>query len=101
MRVNAIGVQRLKGVSKTGSPFDFARVMFLRPVEVTSGEKFTSQGFGFMQGEIDLSIDALHKFNDVKFPAMLDLALEQVPDRRGVKSVCVGFAPQVRAAQAA
>ncbi len=94
MRVKAIGVQRLKGVSKTGSPFDFARVMYLRPVEVTSSDKFSSQGFGFQQGEIDLALDALHKFNDIKFPADLDLALEQVPDRRGVKSVCVGFFAQ-------
>lgn len=101
MRVKAIGVQRLKGVSKTGNPFDFARLMYLRPVEVTSGDKFSSSGFGFSQGEIDLSIESLHKFNDIKFPCDLDLALETVPDRRGVKSICVGFLPQVRAAQAA
>lgn len=102
MRVNAIGVQRLTGVStKTGRPFDFARVMYLQPVEVVSNDKFSSMGYGYQPGEVNLSIDALNKFSDVKFPAQLDLVMDTVPDRRGIKTICVGFAPQVRAAQAA
>lgn len=93
MKVKAIGVMRMKGISKTtGAPYDFAQVMYLRKLEPVNSEKLTITGAGYEVAKLDLQIESLHKFNDLVFPADLDLTLETIPDRRGVKSVCSGFA---------
>jgi hypothetical protein len=41
--------------------------------------------------KLDLAPDVLEKFSEVRFPAVLDLAIETVPARQGLRSVVVGF----------
>lgn len=97
MRVKAIGVQRMKGIGKeSGKPYDFAQVLYLRKIEPTSSEKFTIQGLGYEVGKLDMATDAMHKFNDVQFPADLDLATENQPGRNGIKVIVTGFTAQER-----
>lgn len=92
MRVNAIGVKRMSGIGKeSGRPFDFAQIEILRPMEVTASEKFTLVGYGHETSKIDLAIDCVQKFADVRFPAVLDLVVETVPGRQGLRSVVTGF----------
>lgn len=99
MKVKAIGVQRMKGIGKqSGAPFDFAQLVYLQPIQGVSSQNFSLTGFGFEVGKLDLQIEALHKFNDVKFPADLELIVETVPDRRGFKSMISGFVPARSAA---
>lgn len=92
MRVNAIGVKRMSGIGKeSGRPFDFAQIEILRPMEVTASEKFTLIGYGYETSKIDLAVDAISKFAEVKFPAVLDLVVTTEPGRNGLRSVVVGF----------
>ena len=102
MRVKAIGVMRMKGIGKeSGNPYDFAQLMYLRPIEVFTKEKLSITGIGYEVAKLDMQIEAMHLFNDIKFPADLDVSLDQIPDRRGVKSVVSGFAGQPKLSSAA
>lgn len=92
MRANVIGVVRLSGIGKeSGKPYDFAQVLYLRPIELSASEKFTIQGFGFEVGKLDLAVDAMQQFQGVKFPAQLDLVVENVPGRSGLRAVIAGI----------
>lgn len=92
MRVNAIGVKRMRGIGKeSGRPFDFAQLEILRPMEVTASEKFTLEGYGYETSKLDLAIDCLHKFAEIRFPAVMDLVVTTEPGRSGLRSVVCGF----------
>ncbi|SMB27284.1 conserved protein of unknown function [Sterolibacterium denitrificans] len=96
MKVKVIGVKRLSGVGKeSGKPFDFAQISVLRPVEPATSEKFSLEGYGFEVADLDLATDAVAKFRDVRFPAELDLQVDNVPGRKGLRSVVTGFSAQV------
>lgn len=101
MRVTVIGVKRMSGVGKESKRnFDFAQVEVLRPMETASSATFKLHGFGFETSKLDLATDVLEKFREVRFPAVLDLAVDTVPARNGLRSVVVGFrvAADVKAA---
>lgn len=94
MRVTVIGVKRMSGVGKeSGRTFDFAQVEVLRPMEQAASPKFKLHGFGFETSKLDLAPDVLEEFREVRFPAVLDLAIKTVPARQGLRSVVVGFRP--------
>jgi len=95
MQLTVIGVTRMSGIGKeSGKPFDFAQVHYLRALDVVSGEKFSLSGYGYEAGKMDLAIEAIPKFGAVKFPAVLDLEVDNVPGRMGLRAVIVGFKPQ-------
>jgi len=92
MRVQAIGVKRMSGIGKeSGKPFDFSRLTILRPLEAAATEKFQLAGYGFETSDLDLANDAMPQFAQVKFPANLDLVVDTVPGRSGLRSVVVGI----------
>jgi hypothetical protein len=92
MRVHAIGVKRMGGVGKeSGRQFDFAQIEILRPLEVVANEKFRLSGYGYETTKLDLANEAMAKFADVRFPAVLDLEVDTQPGRNGLRSVVVGF----------
>lgn len=94
MRVQAIGVKRLSGVGKeTGRQYDFAQLEILRPMERVAKKDFRLMGYGLETSKLDLALDSLEKFRDVVFPATLDLSVDTVPGRNGLRSVVVGFRP--------
>lgn len=100
MRVKVIGVKRVRGI-KEGRPYDFSKISYLRAIEPVATETFNVQGYGLEVGEFDLDKDALLKFSDLKFPADLDLTVDNVPTRRGLQAVVTGFqVPQVPRAAA-
>lgn len=102
MRVKAIGVMRMQGIGKqSGMPYDFAQLLYLRKIETKTTEKFSIQGLGYEIGKLDLDTSALHKFNEVSFPADLDLATDAIPGRDGIKTIITGFLAQDRAVKAA
>lgn len=92
MRVQAIGVKRMSGIGKeSGKPFDFSKLTILRPLEAASTEKFQLAGYGFETSDLDLANDAMPQFAQVKFPANLDLVVDTVPARSGLRSLVVGI----------
>lgn len=99
MKVTVIGVSRMSGIGKeSGKPYDFAQVVYLRPMEPMASEKFSLSGYGFETGKADLALDAMDKFAKVNFPATVELEMVQEPGRQGVKSVVTGFKPVMAAA---
>lgn len=92
MKAMVIGVKRMSGVGKeSGRPFDFAQVEVLRAMEVSATGKFTLVGYGYETTKIDLALDALERFREVRFPCSLELLVETVPGRQGLRSVVTGF----------
>lgn len=92
MRVYAIGVKRMSGVGKeSGKAFDFSRLTILRPIEPAATEKFQMSGYGFETTDIDVENDSVPQFAQIKFPANLDLVVDTVPGRQGLRSVVTGF----------
>lgn len=92
MRVTAIGVKRMSGVGKdSGRPFDFSRMTILRQMEVVAGEKFQLSGYGYETADLDVENEALPQFAQIKFPAQLDLVVDTVPGRNGLRSVVTGI----------
>ena len=92
MRVTAIGVKRISGfVKDSGRPFDFSRMTILRQMEVVAGEKFQLSGYGYETADLDVENDALPQFAQIKFPAQLDLVVDTVPGRNGLRAVVTGI----------
>lgn len=92
MRVQAIGVKRMSGVGKdSGKPFDFSRLTILRQIEVAATQNFQLQGYGFETSDLDLANEALPQFAQLKFPCAIDLIVDTVPGRQGLRSVVVGI----------
>ncbi len=103
MKAHIIGVTRVEGISKkSGSlkDYDMCRILALQPCEIaaksdeTIGTRYSKTGFGYEVMEIDLeSGQVMQQFAQVRFPAMLDLEMDQVPRYGKLQSVCVGFKP--------
>lgn len=94
MRVTVIGVKRMSGVGKeSGRNFDFAQVEILRTLEPASTPNFQLHGYGYETNKLDLAPECLDKFRELRFPCQLDLSVDTVPARQGLRSVVVGFRP--------
>jgi hypothetical protein len=92
MKVTVTGVKRVQGTGKeSGNPFDICRVFCLVPVENTAG-KMTISGHGFEVAEMELEPGALAQFQGVKFPAELELQVDQKFMRGEFRSIVQGLA---------
>lgn len=92
MKVQAIGVKRMSGIGKdSGRAFDFSRLSILRPIEVAATEKFQLAGYGFEVSDLDLANEAMPQFAQVKFPCALELIVDTIPGRQGLRSMVVGI----------
>lgn len=99
MRVHAIGVVRRKGIGKdTGAPYDFAQLMYIRPIETVNTDKFQMHGYGFEQATLDMELGALDKFAQVRFPLQLELETIQEPGRKAIRVLVSGFKTEKAAA---
>lgn len=98
MKLNVIGVKRIKGTSsKTGNDFDMCRLFALVPITPASG-KTTIEGFGFELAEMELEHSALSSFSRVSFPALLELTTDTRPYMGKLETVVTGFVASARAA---
>jgi hypothetical protein len=78
MQVVLIGAIHRKGISgKTGSPYDFAVLMVLRPVSTRSSGKMEVTGCGFEQAEIRTSLEVVKSVEKLgtKFPFQAVLSI--------------------------
>jgi hypothetical protein len=92
MELNVIGVFRMAGKSKeSGNPYDFAQLLYLKPIEPVANANMTLRGFGFEVSKVDLSNEALEKFGQLTFPARIEVTTDTVPSRSGFRTVVVGY----------
>lgn len=100
MKAHVIGVSRINGTSnKSGKlkDYDMGKLLCLQPIEAKAKEDkdagtcFAVSGYGFETMEVDLDTNALIQFKDIKFPAILDLAMDQRPMFGKLATVCVGL----------
>lgn len=91
MKVNVIGVKRIEGTAKaSGLPFDMCRLYCTVPIE-TGGAKTKVSGYGLEVAEMELEANVLPTFAQVKFPAELELKVDQRFQFGEFRSVVTGF----------
>lgn len=90
MKVLAIGVQHARGKSKNGSDYNICTLTYGSPAQAVNRENRVVTGHGYDVGEIGLDENAMQQFADIKFPAVLDLAIEPDPNNLR-RNRCVGI----------
>jgi len=94
MRLNIIGIKRIKGdKSKAGNPYDICSIFGLVPIETSSNEKMTVSGQGYEIAEVPFDAEKLQlqDFNGFKFPQLVELHMDSRPRFGRFESVAVGF----------
>lgn len=93
MKVLVLGVIRMAGTStKSGTPkpYDMTRVTYGVPVQPVNSETRQVSGMGYEVQDLDLDPAALSQFNEVKFPAVLDLDVQPNPTNLR-RNLCMGI----------
>lgn len=100
MKAHVIGVSRINGTSnKSGKlkDYDMGKLVCLQPIESKgkedkeAGTCFAYAGYGYETMEVDLDVAAIPQFKDVRFPAVLDLVMDQRPMFGKLGTVCSGL----------
>ena len=77
MKANVVGVKRMAGTAKSsGNAYDMCSIRVLTPIETVNNPKMQINGAGFDVMEIPLTVDALPKFMNQKYPVQMDLVTE-------------------------
>jgi len=101
MKLNVLGVKRVKGKAKSGSDFDMCRLFAMVPIDPVHSEKIDITGSGFELAEMELDPAALLSFSSLTFPVEIELQTDTRPYRGKLESVVTGFLPvKVQAARA-
>lgn len=84
MQATLIGVTRLSGTGKESKKkYDMPRALMLMPIQTFENDITKREGYGYESIEVDLSPDALHLFDQQKFP--LTSSFSTVQEVRGGK----------------
>lgn len=95
MKMNVLGVKRVKGIAKaSGADFDMHMVVVRVPIEkrqATEKSKLMVDGAGFETAEIDLAPESLPAFLALegRYPLDLDLSMDQRFHMGQLKTFCV------------
>lgn len=93
MKVLVLGVVRMSGTStKSGNPkpYDITRITYGVPVSPVHSDNRTLIGHGYEIQELELDPDAMTQFQEIKFPAILDLDVQ--PDPKNLRrNLCQGI----------
>lgn len=77
MRVMVFGGMHMNGKSsKTGLPYDMARLYVASNIRPASKENYTRTGFGFEAAEVDCDSSVIESLQGRSFPAILTLETE-------------------------
>lgn len=91
MKINAAGVQRIKGTSGKGNEFDMSNLLTLVAIEPVNNAKVNISGHGYKVLEMALDPACLNQFAGIKFPAVLDVELEPRPRMGKYETTVVGI----------
>lgn len=102
MRVHALGVYQMTGVSKkSGQPYNMAKLVIQVPCEVVANANMKRLGFGYGSKELDLEPEALQKFSQFQFPCDLDVEVGSRVSSFGLEAIITGASKPVPMARAA
>lgn len=91
MRVKALGVYRMTGISKkSGNSYDMAKLVIQVPCEIVATQTMKRIGHGFSAKELDLEVDALDKFAQFQFPCELDVEVGSRVSSFGLEAIITG-----------
>lgn len=96
MKINVIGIKRIKGAkSKAGNPFDICSIFGLVLIEATDNEKLTITGKGYEIAEIPFDPNEFDMvaFSSNKFPQLIELHMDSRPRYGKFEAICIGFEP--------
>lgn len=100
MKFRVIGAKRIEGLAKaSGKPFDMCRAYCLVPVETGQGKTVVT-GYGSEVAEMELDPLALPQFANLKFPADVELKIEQRFVFGEFRSIVIGVEGAVQPALA-
>lgn len=102
MRVNALGVYRMKGKSKTsGNDYDMAKLVMTKPFEQFANANMVRTGFGLTVAELDMEPDAVNRCATLQFPCEVDLEIgARISDFGKLESIITAVRPVPAAAAA-
>ena len=97
MRILVFGAMHMRGKSsKTGAPYDMARLYVASDIRPGSKENYTRTGCGYEAAEVDCEPAVVEALQGVSFPAILTLETEmRLMGGRFVPTV-VGVVPEVK-----
>ena len=102
MRVHALGVYQMAGISKkSGQPYNMAKLVIQTPVEIVANASMKRLGFGYGSKELDLEPEALQKFAQFQFPLDLDVEVGSRVSSFGLEAIIAGASKPVSVARAA
>jgi hypothetical protein len=96
MKVMVCGSFRLGGKSKLGNDFDMCQLKVLRPAESFATDKLKCTAYGFEAVDLQLDVECLPQFSELRYPLMLDLVVSDRLTRKGIESVVTGFIPPTK-----
>lgn len=89
VKITFIGVQHMRGVSKAGRDYDFARLLVAKEIEPVFSDNRQMHGYGAEVQEIPLDKTCIDQFALVAVGDTIDIRVE--PDPRNFKNnICVG-----------
>lgn len=102
MRVHALGVYQMTGISKkSGQPYNMAKLVIQVPCEVVANANMKRSGFGYSAKELDLEPEALPKFSQFQFPCELEVEVGSRVSSFGLEAIVTGATKPVPMARAA
>lgn len=100
MRVHAIGLQNNQGTKNKGKPnereYNMARLIIEVPAEsregtTKEGDPYRVNGYGLDTAEVDISIDSLPTFTQLKFPCDINLISDAEMRYGRMQNIVVGY----------
>lgn len=84
MKMLVAGCQRISGKSKkTGSGYDFSRLLVLSEIQNRAGDGYSVQASGYECQEIACDPAVVSQFRNLKFPASVEVVTEARPGAGG------------------
>lgn len=91
MQATAVGLQKVSGTSKTGSPFEMHQITILVASKNASSAKFNKLAYGYEPMTLNVAESAFPKFQQIVFPCRIDLTMDHEPRAGKVEAVVAGF----------
>lgn len=94
MRLNIIGIKRIKGdKSKAGNPYDICALFGLVPIETSASDKMIVTGKGFEIAEVPFDPEQFDHvaFSSLKFPQVVDINMDSRPRFGKFESIAIGY----------
>lgn len=93
MKLNVLGVKRIKGTNKAGNEFDMCHLLGMVPLQAGGSATVSITGHGFEVAEMPLAPEAMASFASLRFPVILELDTDVRPFMGKLETFVIGYVP--------